>query len=336
MIIPIISCIICYNISNSFIQLIGGQIMELLQANHTASTNIWEPFLTWELWKNNLLALSEQSLIIFLIIVLTWVALKVRKVIINRVFDINISRMQEKQKDTLESLLLSLTKYIIFIVSILMILDNLGLDIAPIIAGAGVLGLAVGFGAQTLVKDLITGFFIIFEDQFSVGDYVCINNGEINGTVVDVGLRATKIRTWGQHSVVIQNSEIRTSQNYNRERMRAIINVTVPYEVDPAEIEQAINEVSAEMVQNQKHLFLLDDKEAVMEPPQLYGITDVENNALGAKYTVISMVKDVHYWTAAKEIRKGLLNQLNKKGIQISYPRRIERHEDSFEGFSDI
>ncbi|NBI28386.1 mechanosensitive ion channel family protein [Chengkuizengella marina] len=293
-------------------------------------------YFTWETWEPQLIELSQRSLMILLIIGLTWLALKVRKVIINRVFDINISRMQEKQKDTLESLLLSLTKYVIFIISILMILSNAGLDVAPIIAGAGVLGLAVGFGAQTLVKDLITGFFIIFEDQFSVGDYVSINNGEINGTIVDVGLRATKIRTWGQHSVVIQNSEIRTSQNYNRERMRAIINVTVPYEIDPSEIEQAINDVSHDLVSNQKQLFLLDDKGEVMEPPQLYGITDVENNALGAKYTVISMVKDVHYWTAAKEIRKGLLKQLNKNGIQISYPRRIERHESGAEGFNNL
>ncbi|MDP5274516.1 mechanosensitive ion channel family protein [Chengkuizengella axinellae] len=300
------------------------------------SIDSFKDLLSWDSWESQLIELSQRSLMILLIIGLTWLALKVRKAIITRVFDLNISRMQEKQKDTLETLLLSLTKYIIFIISILMILSNAGLDVAPIIAGAGVLGLAVGFGAQTLVKDLITGFFIIFEDQFSVGDYVSINNGEINGTVVDVGLRATKIRTWGQHSVVIQNSEIRTSQNYNRERMRAIINITVPYEVDPSEIEQAINEVSIELVSNQKQLFLLDDKGEVMEAPQLYGITDVENNALGAKYTVISMVRDEHYWTAAKEIRKGLLKQLNKNGIQISYPRRIERQEFDADGFNNV
>ncbi|MFS1511962.1 mechanosensitive ion channel family protein [Chengkuizengella sp. SCS-71B] len=308
--------------------------MKFLENINPENINIWEQFQTWEFWREQLLFLTEKSLILLLIIGLTWVALKARTLIIRRVF--NITRLDEKKEETLKSLLHSLTRYVIFIISILMILDNLGLDVAPIIAGAGVLGLAVGFGAQTLVKDLITGFFIIFEDQFSVGDYVSINNGEINGTIVDVGLRATKIRTWGQHSVVIQNSEIRTSQNYNRERMRAIINVTVPYEIDPSEIEQAINEVSNELIMNQKHLFLLDDKGEVMEAPQLYGITDVENNALGAKYTVISMVKDVHYWTAAKEIRKGLLKQLNKSGIQISYPRRIERHENGFEGFSDL
>jgi len=285
----------------------------------------WEDLKQWDNWETWLMNGSQKLLVILLILFCTWLLLKAREIVIARVF--RISRLDEKKQSTLQSLLLSITKYIVFIIAILMILDNLGVNVGPIIAGAGVLGLAIGFGAQTLVKDLIAGFFIIFEDQFSVGDYVTINNGEINGTVVSVGLRATKIRTWGQHMVVIQNSEIRVSQNYNRERMRAIVDFTVPYETDPAEVEQAINAMSDDLVRRAKHLFLLDDKGQVMEPPQLYGITDIQNGALGAKYTVISLVKDEHYWTACKEIRKRLILHLKDKGIQISYPRQIERVE---------
>ena len=285
----------------------------------------WDDLTRWDNWETWLMNGSEKLVVILIIMVFTWLLLKVREILIARAF--RFSRLDEKKQSTLQSLLLSMTKYIIFIIAILMILDNIGVAVGPIIAGAGVLGLAVGFGAQTLVKDLIAGFFIIFEDQFSVGDYVTINNGEINGTVVSVGLRATKIRTWGQHLVVIQNSEIRVSQNYNRERMRAIVDFTVPYETDPAEVEQAINAMSDDLVRHAKHLFLLDDKGQVMEPPQLYGITDIQNEALGAKYTVISLVKDEHYWTACKEIRKRLILHLKDKGIQISYPRQIERME---------
>ncbi|MBP1153588.1 MULTISPECIES: mechanosensitive ion channel domain-containing protein [unclassified Paenibacillus] len=167
---------------------------------------------------------------------MSWFMLKVRKILISRIFI--LARLEPRQRNTLESLLLSFTRYVLVIIAFLMCLSNVGLDVGPIIAGAGVSGLAVGFGAQKLVKDLITGFFIIFEDQFSVGDYVTINNGQINGTIVSVGLRATKIRIWAQHVVVIQNSEIRISQNYNRERMRAIVNITVPYETDIADIEK--------------------------------------------------------------------------------------------------
>lgn len=99
--------------------------------------------------------------------------------VIHRIFE--ITRMDEKKEATLASLLLSLTRYAISIIAFLMILRAFELDIGPILAAAGILGLAVGFGAQNLVKDVIYGFFIIFEDQMHVGDYVSINN--INGSV---------------------------------------------------------------------------------------------------------------------------------------------------------
>lgn len=288
-----------------------------------------EKYWSWSFWEPNLLLFLNKSGILLLIILMTWFMLKVRKIVISRIFI--LSRLELRQRNTLESLLLSFTRYVLFIIAVLMCLSNVGLEVGPIIAGAGVIGLAVGFGAQTLVKDLITGFFIIFEDQFSVGDYVTINNGQINGTVVSVGLRATKIRTWAQHVVVIQNSEIRISQNYNRERMRAIVNFTVPYETDTADIEKAVYAISTRLIATMPQMFLLDDKGQAVEPPQLYGITDVENNALGAKYTVTSLVKDDHYWTACNEIRKALINELKLSGIHISYPRRVERKEWDYE-----
>ncbi|SDJ50377.1 Mechanosensitive ion channel [Paenibacillus naphthalenovorans] len=147
-----------------------------------------------------------------------------------------------------------------------MCLSNVGLEVGPIIAGAGVIGLAVGFGAQTLVKDLITGFFIIFEDQS-----------------------------------------------------------------DSAVIEKAVHAISTRLIATMPQMFLLDDKGQAVEQPQLYGIPDVENNALGAKYTVTSLVKDDHYWTACKEIRKALVNELKLSGIHISYPRRVERKDWDYE-----
>lgn len=281
--------------------------------------------LTWEFWEPHVILASRKIGQVVLILLLTWLTLRVRKIVVSRAFA--LTRLDSRQRKTLESLLMSFTRYAVFIIATLTILGTLGIDIGPIIAGAGVIGLAVGFGAQTLVKDLITGFFILFEDQFSVGDYVSINNGQIRGTVVSVGLRATKIRTWAQHVVVIQNSEIRVSENYNRERMRAIVNITVAYETDPADVEAAVNRMSARLLRDMPHLFLRNEEGEAIEPPQLYGITDVENEALGAKYTVVSLVHDQHYWTACKEIRKALLRELKEAGIPVAYPRRIERAE---------
>jgi len=281
--------------------------------------------LTWAFWSPYAFSALQKLGLIMLIVILTWLTLRLRKIIVTRVFA--LTKLDPKQRKTLESLLMSFTRYAVFIIAVLTGLSTIGVNIGPIIAGAGVVGLAVGFGAQTLVKDLITGFFIIFEDQFSVGDYVSINGGQIRGTVVSVGLRATKIRTWAQHVVVIQNSEIRISENYNRERMRAIINISVAYETDPADVEAAVNRMSARLQRDMPHLFLRNEEGEAIEPPQLYGITDVENQALGAKYTVVSLVSDQHYWTACKEIRKALLHELKAGGIQVAYPRRIERME---------
>lgn len=268
------------------------------------------------LWWDRLNQIGSKAAIIVIIIGVTWLILKIRRSVIRRIFA--LTRLDEKQRATLESLLMSFTRYVLYIIAGLMCMGNLGVNIGPIIASAGVLGLAVGFGAQTLVKDLITGFFIIFEDQFSVGDYVSINGGQINGTVTSVGLRATKIRTWAQHVVVIQNSEIKISQNYNRERMRAIVNVSVPFDTDPHMIEEAVQAVSDRLTESMPYLFLRDGHDQPVEPPQLYGLADMADNQLGAKYTITCLVKDVHYWRAGRELRKALAEELMGRGVAIA------------------
>jgi len=300
-----------------------GEQMEALDWN-IISAQIAE-FATWEYWQGVLQFLTNKSLALLFILFFTWLAMRARHVLITRVF--SIGRLPQKQRETLQSLLLSVTRYAIYIIAILMVLSNLGIEVGPIIAGAGVLGLAIGFGAQTLVKDFITGFFIIFEDQFSVGDYVSINNGQITGTVVSVGLRATKIRTWAQHMVVIQNSAITVSQNYNRERMRAIVYITVPYETETALVESAINRMSSRLVSDMPEMFLTNEEGEPLEPPQMYGVTDIENQALGTKYAIISLVKDQYYFTACKEIRKRIVAELLHEGVKVAYPRYVNASE---------
>ncbi|MFC4099247.1 mechanosensitive ion channel family protein [Paenibacillus xanthanilyticus] len=268
------------------------------------------------LWWERLNVIGSKLAVIVIILGITWVILKIRRSLIRRVFA--LTRLDDKQRATLESLLMSLTRYILYIVAALMCIGNIGVNIGPIIASAGVVGLAVGFGAQTLVKDLITGFFIIFEDQFSVGDYVSINGGQINGTVTSVGLRATKIRTWAQHVVVIQNSEIKISQNFNRERMRAIVNVSVPFDTDPAMIEEAVQAVSERLTESMPYLFLRDGHDQPVEPPQLYGLADLADNQLVAKYTITCLVKDVHYWRAGRELRRALAEELMGRGVALA------------------
>src|SRR5699024_11522937 len=127
-------------------------------------------------------------------------------------------------------LLQNVLSYVIGFIAIMMILDTFHVPIKTMLAGAGVVGLAIGFGAQSLVKDVIAGFFIIFEDQFSVGDY--IETGEMEGDVEVIGLRNTKLRSYFGQQYVIPNGKQDSVTNYSVTNGFAMVEVTLPYETD--------------------------------------------------------------------------------------------------------
>src|SRR5699024_6993326 len=134
----------------------------------------------------------------------------------------------EKKINTLSTVLKNIIKYIFYFIGLVMVLDMFNISTSSILATAGIGGLAIGFGAQSLVKDIITGFFILFEDQFSVGDYVKI--GEYEGIVEELGVRVTKIRDFSGELHIIPNSNIGAVTNRTRGAMRALVKVSVAYE----------------------------------------------------------------------------------------------------------
>src|SRR5690625_3614670 len=113
--------------------------------------------------------------------------------------------------------------YIVYFTAFIMILSTLGIEVMPLLAGAGVAGLAIGFGAQNLVRDVISGFFIIFEDQFSVGDYVGVAG--IEGTVEEIGLRTTKVLSWTGEMNVVPNGDVTQVTNYSLHNGLAIVDI---------------------------------------------------------------------------------------------------------------
>jgi len=272
---------------------------------------------------SNLDIMLYSFLQIILILLLTWLIMKWRVKVIARIFI--ITKMDIKKKQTLSSLLLSFTKYVIIAISALLILYRLNIDITPILASAGIVGLALGLGAQNLIKDTIAGFFIMFEDWMHVGDYVKI--GEISGTVEEIGLRSTIIREFAGTQVHLLNSSITQLTNYNRDKMRPIVSFNIPYEYPTEEVAKTIELACAKINTEFKEHLLTDETGNIVEPIQLYGITDVENNALGAKYTIVGLVKDESYWLMAKEIRRIMLDFFLEHNIQISYPKRICTNE---------
>ncbi|MBA4601075.1 mechanosensitive ion channel family protein [Thermoactinomyces mirandus] len=247
---------------------------------------------------------------IALIVALTILALRFIDRIVDKIFD--ISRIDSKKAQTLRKLIKSIARYSIYFISILTVLINLGFDPLPVLAGAGILGLAIGFGAQNLVRDIISGFFIIFEGQLEVGDYVEINN-QIRGTVEEVGLRITKVREFNQRLHYIANGNINQVTNYNRDQMRAIIDVTVPYESDLSIVNSALEEVCSEI--GKKYAPYL------IEQPEVMGITMIDNN--GVKFTLTALSVPEQFWALERAMRKEAIMILRKYDVDIAYPRSV-------------
>lgn len=220
-------------------------------------------------------------------------------------------KMDEKKSTTLSGILKSVVKYTVYTIIVLSVLNILNIPTAPLLATAGLGGIAIGFGAQSLVKDVFSGFFILFEDQYGVGDYVTI--GSMTGTVEDMGLRITKIRAFNGDLHIIPNGEVKTVTNHSRGSSLAVIDLGIAYELDA---DRAI-EVLKEVVM----LYHKNKPEAVIKAPEVLGI--VKFNESEFVIRTIAETKALMHWEVERELRKDMLEAFREKGIDIAYPRRI-------------
>lgn len=280
--------------------------------------------------KIDLLKVTQNILYIALIIFATYLLLGLRHKIIIRAF--RFARIDENKKETLISLLMSSTRYILYIISTLLIITVFVpmKQITPILAGAGVIGLAIGFGAQSLVKDIITGFFIMFEDQLHVGDFVEINNS-VSGTVEEMGLRMTTIREWSGKKFYIANSQIETVRNYNREELRAIVSATFPFEENPSNIRHLLEEVCQELKDNYGEHLLKNSNDEYIEPPQVYGVSDINNNDRGGTFIITAKTLPSSLWTVEKVLKEIIWRKCHEKNVQLAYPRRVLENVQIYE-----
>jgi moderate conductance mechanosensitive channel len=212
---------------------------------------------------------------------------------------------------TVAPLLKNMLKYCIIFVGGIAVLRVLGVDPTPIIAGAGVVGLAVGFGAQTLVKDVISGFFLLFEGLIAVGDVVSFGNSA--GVVEEVGLRVTKYRTFAGELWVIPNGEIRAFGNSNRQWMRAVVAVGVAYEQDINKAMRILDEVGKAWADEHRGV--------VLEPPQVQGILSFDESSIGLRLAV--KVRPSEQGAAELELRRRIKEAFDREGVEIPTPRRV-------------
>ena len=214
--------------------------------------------------------------------------------------------LNERKANTLFPLLRSMAFYLITFSVLLHVLDRVfNFRTETLLASAGVLGVALGFGSQSLVKDVIGGFFILFEDQFAVGEY--IKAGEFAGIVEEIGLRATRLRDWGGELHIIPNGSINAVTNYNRGKMRALVDIQVPYDEDLDRamdvMHQACDEVAVEFA------------ERIVEPPKVQGVIQFgERNAV---LRVIAYTEANEQWALERELRRRIHKAFLREGIRI-------------------
>ncbi len=217
---------------------------------------------------------------------------------------------------TLKALIKSVFRYFIFFIFVIMVLWELNIDYTPILASAGILGLAVGFGAQSLISDILSGFFLIIEGQLSVGDY--ITAGSYSGVVEEVGLRTTRLRDFSGEQHIIPNGRIEVVTNHNTGNMRAMVDVDVAYEEDLGRVEQVLMEAAEEFSQAFSQ---------VKQGPIVLGVVALADS--GITIRVVAYTEPMEQWSIERKLRKAIKDRFDQENIEIPYPRRViyQRHE---------
>ena len=216
----------------------------------------------------------------------------------------------EQRTATVGSLLRNLTSIIIGVIAILSVMAVLGIPLAPLLASAGVGGIALAFGAQSLVKDFLSGIFMIMEDQYGVGDLV--DTGEVKGTVEEVGLRVTRLRDGTGTVWYVRNGEILRVGNQSQGWSTAIVDVPVAYDEDPGKVIGILDEVAAELEQDPSYADVL------LEKPTVAGVNAVTATAMTIR--VMAKTAPNQHWGIQRTLLERSLYALGKAGVRSPAP----------------
>ncbi len=216
----------------------------------------------------------------------------------------------QKRRQTMFKVTNSLVNYTVKLLALLLILSIWGVDVLPALAGLGILGLVIGLGAQSLIKDFIAGFFIIFEHHFDVGDVVEING--FKGTVVDIGLKSTRIKNWKQDIKIFSNGSISDSINYSSAPSTAVIDFGIGYGEN---IQKTIDLLNQELP---KYRELLPN---ILEDPVVVGVVELADSSVNLR-VVVKTATEQHYGIE-RALRQGIKEILDKNGIEIPFPQRV-------------
>jgi small conductance mechanosensitive channel len=260
--------------------------------------------------------LASSGLRIILILVGALVVVRLAVFITRRVEqafqdnDPSTMNEREKQAATLGKVIRNISRILVWSVAVMMVLKELGIDIGPILAGIGIMGLAVGFGAQSLVKDFLAGMFILIENQYNVGDV--IQAAGAKGQVEKITLRATTLRDLQGNVHIIPNGTIEVVTNRTRQWSRFVLDIGVAYKENVDEVMRVLKEIGDELAADAEFASM------ITAPLEVLGVQDFADSAVIIR--VMFTTQPVKQWTVGREFRRRVKNTFDAKGIEIPFP----------------
>lgn len=215
-----------------------------------------------------------------------------------------------KRADTLASIIRKALTTALWFVALMTALRQLGFDLAPILAGAGVAGVALGFGAQSIVKDVISGFFLLIENQIRVND-VCVLNGT-GGLVEEINLRTTVLRSLDGVVHIFPNGSITSISNMTREFSFYVFDVGVAYKEDTDKVSQVLRDIGAEMQADEEF------KDSILEPLEVLGVDKFDDSAVVVKARI--KTQPIRQWAVGREMNRRIKKRFDELGIEIPFP----------------
>ncbi len=261
----------------------------------------------------------KHGIFIFVIIVVSYIAYYIFKKVLPKLVESSVKTRGKgrkakaemaKRSETLTGMLSGIIGIIIIVIALFSILDEAGVPIAPLLAGAGIVGIAVGFGAQHLIKDFLNGLFILLEDQYNKGDVVKISG--IAGQVEEINLRRTTLRDLDGLVHSIPNGEITTASNYTKGWSRVNLDISVSYQENLDHVIEVINNVCDTLASDEYF------KPKILKTPQVLRVSNF--GASGIDIKILGDTQPLAQWEVTGEIRKRIKKAFDEEGIEIPWP----------------
>ncbi|GAB5534260.1 MAG: mechanosensitive ion channel family protein [Rubricoccaceae bacterium] len=285
-----------------------------------------DKILDGEFWFGVGQTIIEVALIIGLALLALAVVKRIKARWVAQVMDEPTLDKRRQRVLSVADLLGSLARYVIWTIATVMVLSAIKLDIGPLLAGAGIAGLAIGFGAQTLVKDVISGVFHLFDDTLGVGDLIRI--GDEAGTVEYIGLRIIKVRKFDGELMMIPSGELRTFGNLSVGYARVVTNVGLAYEQNVDDVLEVLKEVATEWAESEAVKdVLLDDA------PEVQAVLDLGDSAVQMR--VVARVKPGEQFEADRSLKRLIKTRFDERGVEIPFPRRMVYVKGLSDGSTD-